>query len=104
MKRLAIIPTVFALVVMVAACTDTPVAVETDLEPQFARASQPNCIEVLTRFFAPIENEGVGLKTELEDIRFVADLFGIPTGTVISRVTQRTGTVDDCLGFLFGGG
>ncbi len=104
MKRLAIIPTVFAFVVMVAACTDTTAP---DITPQFARASQPNCVEVLTRFFAPREEadgglEGVGLKAELDFTRAVEE--GEGAGTVLSNLTGRTGTVPQCLGFLGSGG
>ena len=101
MKRLAIIPTVFAFVVMVAACTDTTAP---DITPQFARASQPNCVEVLTRFFAPNPNAntGVGLKFELEFTRAVEE--GEGAGTVISNLTGRTGNVNQCLAFLISGG
>jgi hypothetical protein len=98
MKRLPIIPTVFALVVMVAACTEDTTA--PDVTPQFARASTPNCLEVLATFFAPID----GLRSEIEGTRAVAEASGIPLGTVLSRLTRRTGDVNTCLGCLFGGG
>ena len=103
MKRLAIIPTVFALAVMVAACTEDTTA--PDFTPQFARASTPNCIEVLASFFGPLDSpDGKGLKFELELTRAVAAGAGVPTGQVISNLTGRTGDVNTCLGFLFGGG
>ena len=104
MKRLAIIPTVFAFVVMVAACTDTTAP---DVTPQFDRASTPNCIEVLATFFAPSDPPGpndVGLKFEFEFIMAVAAGAGVPVGQVISNLTGRTGTVNQCLGFLMRGG
>ena len=100
MKRLAIIPTVFALVVMVAACTDT--TAPEDVTPQFNRASQPNCIEVLARFFA--HDAEVGLKSDLEVVMIIADGAGVTTGTVIERLTGRTGNLGQCIGFLNGGG
>ena len=67
--------------------------------------SPPNCIRVLASFFAPIEStDEKGLKAELAGTRAVAEFFQIPTGVVISRLTKRTGDVNTCLGFLFGGG
>ena len=65
-----------------------------------ADSPPPNCIRVLASFFGPID----GLKSELEITRMVAAGAGVPTGRVISRLTKRTGDVDTCLGFLFGGG
>ena len=44
------------------------------------------------------------MKFELEMVRDVAAGAVVPTGTVISRLTGRTGDVNTCLGFLFGGG
>ncbi len=99
MKRLAIIPTVFAFVVMVAACTDTTAP---DFTPQFDRASQPNCVEVLASSFARDANPG--LRTELQDTMDIAAFFNIPVGTVIERLTGRTGSLGQCFGFLVGGG
>ncbi len=99
MKHVAIIPTVFAFLVMVAACTDMTAP---DATPQFARASQPNCIEVLATFFA--RDAEVGLKSDLELVMGIADGAGVTTGTVIERLTGRTGNLGQCIGFLNGGG
>ena len=69
--------------------------------PEVARADGPdNCIRVLASFFAPID----GLKDEIAITRAVAEEAGVPLGQVIRNLTGRTGDVDACLGFLFGGG
>ena len=60
----------------------------------------PNCIRVLASFFGPID----GLKDEIAITRAVAEEAGVPLGQVIRNLTGRTGDVDACLGFLFGGG
>ncbi len=66
-----------------------------------AHADGPdNCIRVLASTFAQID----GLKSEIETTRAVAEGAGVPLGTVVSRLTKRTGDVNTCLGFLFGGG
>ena len=68
-----------------------------------ARADGPdNCIRVLASFFARDANPG--LRTNLENVMAVAEGFGVTTGTVISRLTGRTGDVNQCVGFFLGGG
>ena len=65
-----------------------------------ADSPPPNCVRVLASTFAQVD----GLKSELEFTRALAEAMGIPTGRIISRLTKRTGDVNTCLGFLFGGG
>ncbi len=70
-----------------------------------ADSPPPNCIRVLASFFGPLDSEdGKGLKFELEQTRFVAGLFGIPTGEVISKLAHKTGDVNQCLALLGAGG
>ena len=64
--------------------------------------SQPKCIGVLASFFAPIDNAGVGLKAELENVRAIAAASGVPTGQVLSNLAHKSGDVNACLAFLFG--
>ena len=75
------------------------------LGPQLSKHnSQPSCVGVLASFVAPQDflGTGKGLKVEVEFLKSIAEVTGIPPGQVARKLAGKHGTVDECFAFLFG--